>query len=487
MVGIEELVKIVGSENVADGSEALEENTNDLSFVQRIRPGCIVKADSAGAVQAIVKWANETRTPLVPISSGAPHFHGDTVPGVGGAVVVDLSGMKRITRVDRRNRIAMIEPGVTFGEVIPALEEEGLAPFMTLLPRSSKSVVTSFLERTPITIPRHHWEAQDPLHCVEVIYGDGELMRTGSAAGPGTLEEQWKVGRAQLRGMGPSQVDFTRLLQGAQGTMGIVTWATIRCRPLPKVKKSFLAVSDDVEPLIALVYKITHKKLGEELLIVNKTQVCSLVGKERVPIEKRKGVMPPWILYYSIEGDGFFPEDKVSYQEEESIKLAQETGLELKTEISELSAQDVSGVLCRPSREPYWKLESKGSNQDIFFVTTLDRSPGFISRMYELADQFGYASEDIGIYLQPTIQGCNCHLEFSLNYSTEDEMETDAVRQLVERGAEALAGMGGFFSRPYGSWSRFAYDREGMTIIGQRKLKDIFDPNGIMNPGKLCC
>ena len=49
-----------------------------------------------------------------------------------------------------------------------------------------------------------------------------------------------------------------------------------------------------------------------------------------------------------------------------------------------------------------------------------------------------------------------------------------------------LAGMGGFFSRPYGSWSRFAYDREGMHAMGQKKLKDIFDPKRIMNPGKLC-
>ena len=65
MVGREELVKIIGSQNVADGSEALEEYTKDLSFVQRIRPGSVVKADSAEAVQAIVKWANETRTPLM--------------------------------------------------------------------------------------------------------------------------------------------------------------------------------------------------------------------------------------------------------------------------------------------------------------------------------------------------------------------------------------------------------------------------------------
>ena len=135
MVGSEELVKIIGSENLADGPEALEEYTNDLSFVQRVRPGSVVKAHSARTVQAIVKWANETRTPLVPVSSGAPHFHGDTVPGVGGAVVVSLSEMKRILRVDRRNRVAMIEPGVTFGELIPALEKEGLAPFLTFLPR----------------------------------------------------------------------------------------------------------------------------------------------------------------------------------------------------------------------------------------------------------------------------------------------------------------------------------------------------------------
>ena len=337
MVGREELVKIIGRENVADGSETLEEYTSDSSFVQRIRPGSVVKADSAGAVQAIVKWANETRTPLVPVSSGAPHFNGDTVPGVGGAVVVDLSGMKRIIRVDRRNRIAMIEPGVTFGELIPALEKEGLAPFMPFLPRSSKSVVTSFLERTPITIPRHHWESQDPLHCVEVIYGDGERMRTGSAAGPGSLEEQWKVGRAQLRGMGPSQVDFTRLLQGAQGTMGIVTWATVRCRPLPKVKKSYLVVNDHIEPLIDLVYKITYKKLGEELLIMSNNELCPIMGKGREPNENREGVIPPWILYYSIEGDGFFPEDKVAYQEEESIQTG--SGNRSGTEIRDFRGQ----------------------------------------------------------------------------------------------------------------------------------------------------
>lgn len=476
------LEAIVGLGNVYNQRETLSDYSSDESFAPPVRPGSVVKPRNRSEIELIIKWANETSTPLIPVSSGPPHFNGDTVPGVGGVIMVDLSGMKKIIRIDRRNRVAMIEPGVTFGELIPALEKEGLSPFMTFLPRSSKSVVTSFLERTPITIPRHHWEAQDPLQCVEVVYGDGELMRTGSAAGPGTLEEQWKVGRAQLRGMGPSQVDFTRLLQGAQGTMGVVTWATIRCRPLPTIKKTFLIVSDDIEPIIDLAYKITYKKLGENLLIVNNTEFASIMGKGSESIEK----FPQWFLYYSIEGDGFFPEDKVAYQEKESIKLAEEVGLELKTEFSGIKAEDVSSVLSEPSHDPYWKYRRKGGNQDIFFITTLDRSPKFISKMYELADQYHHASEDIGVYLQPTIQGCNCHLEFSLNYNPEDKLATDAVRQLVKEGSEVLAKMGGFFSRPYGTWSRFAYDREGMTVIGQRKLKDIFDPKGIMNPGKLC-
>jgi FAD/FMN-containing dehydrogenase len=84
------------------------------------------------------------------------------------------------------------------------------------------------------------------------------------------------------------------------------------------------------------------------------------------------------------------------------------------------------------------------------------------------------------------MQGCNCHLEFNLKYDPENHGEADSVRQLVENGSEALAEMGGFFSRPYGAWNRFAYDKEGQQAIGLRKIKEIFDANGILNPGKLC-
>jgi FAD/FMN-containing dehydrogenase len=477
------LEEIIPEKNLLSKPEVLEHYRRDESFVCPIRPRLVVKARSAGEVQAVVKWANETRTPLVPVSSAGPHFHGDTVPSVGGAVVVDVSGMKKIIRVDRRNRVAMIEPGVTFEELIPAVEKEGLATCMPLLPRSRKSVLTSFLERTPITTPRFHWEPQDPLQCVEVIYGTGDLMRTGSATIPTSLERQWAVGRAQIRGMGPSQVDFTRLLQGAQGTMGIVTWATIKCRPLAKRKKLFLVPSGDLSPLIEMAYGITFKKLGDELLILNNASLAAILGKDREEIEAIQAELPPWVLLLGIEGAGVLPEERVAYQEAACAEVAQSVGLELKGGIPGARAEEVSTLLCRPSSEPYWKLKSQGAFSEIFFLTTLDKAPAFVETVYGLAARNRYEGERIGVYLQPTVQGTNCHVEFTFSYAPQ---AVDKVRRLVEEGSEALAARGAFFSRPYGPWAGIAYRDNPQVVIGQRKVKNIFDPNGILNPGKLC-
>ncbi len=113
---IEELAEIVGSKHVIVDTSDLAQLSRDESFVRPTKPAFIVKPHNTGEVQKIVKWANETLTPLVPISSGAPHFRGDSVPSVDGAVIVELSEMRKILRVDRKNRVAMIEPGVTFKE-----------------------------------------------------------------------------------------------------------------------------------------------------------------------------------------------------------------------------------------------------------------------------------------------------------------------------------------------------------------------------------
>ena len=481
-----ELAAIVGSTNVFDIPGILEEYSSDSSFVPRARPRCAVKPANAEELQEIVRWANATSTPLVPVSSGPPHSRGDTVPSVGGAVIVDLSGMKRIIRIDPKNRIAMVEPGVTFGELQSELIKQRLSAYMPLAPRTSKSVIGSMLEREPTLRPSLHWDATDPLLCMEVIFGTGDRFRTGEASGPDTVEEQWKIGRVQMNPFGHSHVDFHRLIAGAQGTIGIVTWATLKCCYLSKLSRALLVPSDSLEPLIDLIYKPLKFRLGGRLFILNGLNLACLLGKNPREIQELKKALPPWVLFISFEGYGVLPGEKVAYEEADFKAMAESCGLKPQEAISGVKAQDLAVLLSRPSPEPYWKTILKGGFQDIFFLTTLDKTPDFTAAMTNLALRHDFPAENLGVYIQPIVQGTSCHCEFNLYYNPALPSETDSVKECIGIASDAMAEFGAFFSRPYGDWKDTAYRRAAGTAAMQKKIKEIFDPNHILNPGKLC-
>lgn len=481
-----ELSGIVGSEHVLDSPDILEEYAGDSSFTPRLRPRCIVKPGNTEEIQQVVKWANETRTPLVPVSSGPPHSRGDTVPEASGAVIVDLGRMKRIIRIDPRNKVAMIEPGVTFAQLQPELSREGLCAYTPLTPRSTKSVVSSVLEREPITMPGHHWDSTDPLLCAEVVFGNGEKFRTGEASGPDTVEEQWERGRVQMNPFGHSHADIQRLLSGAQGTMGIITWATLKCGYLSKLSRAWLVPSASVEPLIDITYKLVRFRLGGKLFISNGMNLACLLGSTADEIEKLKDVLPPWVFFISFEGYGILPQDKIEYEEADFQVMAQSCGLKPQTIIPGANAEEVSRRLSSTSSEPYWKVRAKGGFQDILFLTTLDKTPGIMAAMPDVARRCRYPVANTGVYIQPIVQGTSCHCELNLYYDPTNPAELKATRQFINSGSKEIAKMGGFFSRPYGVFRDIAYSHAPGTLLMQRKLKQIFDPNGILNPGKLC-
>jgi FAD/FMN-containing dehydrogenase len=106
--------------------------------------------------------------------------------------------------------------------------------------------------------------------------------------------------------------------------------------------------------------------------------------------------------------------------------------------------------------------------------------------MYSLAEAFKYSPSDIGVYIQPTHLGTSCHVEFSLPFDPSDEREVAKVQGLFTKASEELIKQGAFFSRPYGIWADMAYSRNAEHTSLSRKLKGLFDPNNVLNPGKLC-
>jgi FAD/FMN-containing dehydrogenase len=327
----------------------------------------------------------------------------------------------------------------------------------------------------------------DPLRCVELVWGDGNKMWTGEAGMDAmNLEKQWAQEKRQVIPAGPGSTDFYRFISAAQGSIGIATCASLKCEVLPKVHKLFFVVAKKLDKLFDFTYRVLRFRYADELFLINNTDLASILGENSDQIQALKDQLPPWAVIISIAGREELPEERVEFQQKDISEIAQQFGLELITALPAASGAQVLQVILNPSREPYWKLGYKGGCQDIFFVTTLDKTPEFIKTMYLVAETSGYPTSDIGVYIQPRHQGVNCHCEFSLPYNPDNQGEVTRMQALYAGASEALINQGAFFTRPYGIWANMAFNRDAQTTTLLRNIKSVFDPRGVMNPGKLC-
>ena len=483
----QELIGVVGEGHVVDDPEVIAGYGRDESFVLPIKPWYVVRPGTEDEVKQLVAWANKTRAPLVPVSSGPPHFYGDTVPSAPGAVMVDLSRMNKIKKIDRRNRMVWIEPGVTYSQLKPELAKEGMRVTPPLSPRANKSVVASLLERQPTLIPRYNYSLPEPLRNCGVVWGNGEISYTGEAGmGSFSLDEQWAAGLRQLDPKGPAQTDFFRLLTGAQGSYGIVTWASVKCELLPTAQKFLFVTADKLDSLVDLMYRLTRLRLADELLIVNNSQLATLVGTDSAEITALKQELPLWALVMGVGGRALLADERVDATEKDIAEVVSGFGLRILPGLSALATSRVIQAVGGISGEPYWKLRAKGACQEIFFLTTLEKVPGYLGTMLSAAAVHKYPASDVGVYIQPQHLGVSYHCEFSLPYDPSDAREVATVKELYLDASEQLIGEGAYFSRPYGAWALPVYNRDAQSTNALRTVKGIFDPNNVLNPGKLC-
>jgi FAD/FMN-containing dehydrogenase len=481
---MEKLTKIVGQDRVSTDKEKLKP-FGEAPLASGAKPQALVCPTSTGEVKDLIKLARQEGMNLVLSSSAGSRFRGDSVPR-GEAIIIDMSEMDRVVRMDRRSKVALIEPGVTFLNLIEEAERVGLKVDMPLLPSMGKSVISSYLEREPIQIPKYHWDMTDPMLCTELVFGTGEMFRTGSAAGPGSLEEQWAVGSAQCNPLGPGQCDLMRIVQGSQGTMGVVTWASVKLEVKPTTHRIYFVTNNKLSRIVDFSYRVLRRKLCDEFLILNARSLATVIASAPGSSDSLAEQQAHYTLIYGISGYEYLPEERIDYLEKDLAEIAQATGVEALPEIPGCSANKMEAILAAPSDDPYYKLRPKGTFLDIFFLTTLDKAQSFIDVMEREAEKKNYPKEEVGLYLQPIQHGRAIHMEFTLYYDPEDKEEAARAKKLFKDASRALSDEGAFFSRPYGSWADLAYERCPDTVQVLRKVKDMLDPDGVLNQGKLC-
>lgn len=439
-----------------------------------------VQPKSTADIRVLVQWATKHGKTLVPVSSASgPRKNGGSVP-TGPAVIVDLSQMKRVRHIDGKDAIAVIEPGVTYPEFDVQLANHGLRSFKPLLPRRSKSVIASCLEREPITSPREQWDGCDPLACVEMVFGTGEQFRTGSAGSRDELEVQLQHGMRQMNGPGPFATDFTRVVMGSQGTLGIVSWASVYCERIPALERAFFVPADTLAPLVKLSSRIGWRKLAAQTFIVNNVQLALILGVDRDSVLRLASRLPAWTLFVNIAAPHYFPEERIAFETEALKEDAGALGLEVHQRLQGQAADRITAMQ-QQLPEQHYKDRLGAVADEIFFLTQTNQAAPFIEVFQALHASSG-STLPYGVYLQPRVQNSSCHVEFTTFW--EGAGNATARTAFHHRASHALGDRGAYFSRPYGVWKDIAYGRDPHIVPYLRQVKAMFDPRGVLNPGK---
>jgi FAD/FMN-containing dehydrogenase len=330
------------------------------------------------------------------------------------------------------------------------------------------------------------FEYGEPIYTMEVVLPSGEILRTGSAAGLGSIKSYQAD---QVGPYGPG-IDFARLFQSAQGTLGVVTSMNVKAEPLPRIHRLFFATFDTLDRLVAYMYAVQRRLLGYECFALNAFNLATILA-EKWPEDFRnlRKVLPPWCLMHCLGGTVRLPEEKVAYEEEDLKEVAQGFGVDLKSHIPDVTSSEtiISKYLRRPwDSEPYWKDRYRGGCSDIFFYTTLDRTEEFTDIILGIAKSYDRDLGEIGTYIQPIEHGRACHLEFNIPYNPAKPDETKTARAIHDEACRELVDKGAFFTRPYGSWADAVYNKSVGYSLVSKQMKAMFDPNNIMNPGRLC-
>ncbi len=240
---IGELEKIVGKRNLIIDREKMHDFSHDESSQPDIvhYPDAVVKPNTTEEVSEILQLANRENIPVTP-RGGASGLCGGSVPIFGG-IVLSLESMNKIIEIDTANQMAVVEAGVMLGDFYEAAEEVGL--FFPPHPGEESAMIGGVIANNAGGARAvKYGVVRNYVRGLEVVLPTGKIIRPG--------------GKLMKSSTGYNLVN---LFIGSEGTLGIITEAIIQLMPSPKVTRSLIIPYDKLEQAIETVPRLINKKI----------------------------------------------------------------------------------------------------------------------------------------------------------------------------------------------------------------------------------
>jgi len=465
---LDELVAIVGKDNATSAKHIRYAYSYDLSFVKPKLPDYVVMANTVEQIQSIMRLANREKIPVVPFTAGS-NIGGLCIPERGG-ILLDLKRMNKIIRIDTESHYAIIEPGVSHAQLAMELYKHRLRWSWPVGPPTG-SVSSNMLCHGIGGMSGRYGLASEEVTSMEVVLPTGELVRVGSCA---IQEDAWHslLPLPQLDG----------LFKGWLGSSGIVTKIGTRVHPIPPLLKVFTVSTHNLEDMTSYMVNLGNYEICDDL-----TAVSWWLSQVPIPYpyKPKPDAAPEWYCFGATYS--WTQKEKEAREEIWQNVLDEEKKKGTSIEYADYPEEALKARTQLPSRivgstKNYTKMAGGGISWPGTFTPANKWAPVYNKWKEILIDH----------KLSPATRATNYRgvhygmLRAMIPFKKQSPEETENARHAIVECLKVDLDAGGI---PYKPPVDFAIEINKRAHPGYlsllKQVKQLLDPNDIMNPGKL--
>jgi len=416
-------------------------------------PLAVVRPYTVEEVSRLAEFAYQNSSPIVPRGAGTG-MTGGAVP-LNDAVILSLEGMDRILDIDEKNMVAVVEPGVINGHLQEALEAKGL--FYPPDPASMKFCTLGGNVAENAGGPRaiKYGVTKDYVLGLEVVLPDGEVIMTGGRTYKGVVG-----------------YDLTRLMVGSEGTLGVITKIFLKVLPVPEEVVTLLCTFSHLDDAARTVSRITASSIIPRTLeFMDRESIRAVENYKPFGLPVDAGAL------LLIEVDG--TRTAVSREAEKIASLCRAHNGAVSIAEDIFSRQRIWEA--RRSVSPaLYHIKPTKINEDV--VVPRGRIPEMLGELRTIAQKYDLVIANFG-----HAGDGNIHVNVMTDKNIPDEYRRakDSVREIFE----ATLRLDGTISGEHGvgltKKQYIGMELSERSISLMRSIKDVFDPKGILNPGKM--